>query len=102
MIEEKHSIEITIADRKYNFTVGSEDEEIFREALSVLSDQLESYRRKYSIKEDQDALAIAAFQFVVKFLKLQKNDVMTITKELQETNNQLDAYFEANMKENSR
>lgn len=99
MEEELHKIHIMIADRSYPFSVSPDDEEVMRLAVKKISERLDTYKNKYSISDNQDALAITVLQFVVQLIKERRSDQSgAIVKEIQFLNNQLDEYIKNNIK----
>lgn len=96
---ELHKIQITIADKNYPFSVNPDDEEVMRLAVKMISDRLGTYKNKYSISDNQDALAITVLQFVVQLIKERRNDQSgPVIQEIQFLNNQLDEYIKNNIK----
>lgn len=96
---ELQKIHITIADRSYPFSIDLKDEEIMRLAAKKISERLDNYKSRYSITDNQDALAITVLQFVVQLLREKKNDVSgSVLKEIQFLDNQLDEYLKNNIK----
>ncbi len=92
-------INITIADRSYPFSIDPDDEEVMRVAVKKISERLDSYKSRYSITDNQDALAITILQFVVQMVKERKTDVSgSVIKEIQFLDNQLDDYIKNNVK----
>ena len=74
MSDSKLSIKISIADRYYPLRIASEDEEMVRAAAQRINQRIEQFNVKYSGQDTQDALAMAALQFVLSLLKYEKDD----------------------------
>ncbi len=65
-------ISVTIADRPYRLTVGSEkEEEVFRKAAGMVEEKMGEYARNYAFRDKQDLLAMVNLQFAVEYLRLQ-------------------------------
>jgi cell division protein ZapA len=68
----KQTINIKIAERFYPLKIDrEEDEERIRKAGRLIDDRLFQYKQRYSDKDVQDFLAIAALQFAVKSIELE-------------------------------
>ena len=68
----KQTINIKIAERFYPLKIDKEeDEERIRKAGRLIDDKLFQYKQRYSDKDVQDFLAIAALQFAVKTIELE-------------------------------
>lgn len=97
-MEEKHRIQITIADRSYPFSVAPDQEEIMRLAVKRISERMDNYKKKFALRDNQDALAITALMFVAQMIKEKRTDTSgSLVKELQYLSDQLDEYFENNI-----
>jgi cell division protein ZapA len=68
----KQTINLNIAERYYPLKIDrEEDEERIRKAARLINDRLLQYQQRYSDKDVQDFLAIAALQFAVKTIELE-------------------------------
>ena len=78
---EKLNIKISIASRLYPMTINSVDEKSIRLSVLKIDRILKDLKDKYSVKDDQDLLAMCALQLCVK---LEKNNLFqkNISKEL--------------------
>ena len=65
-MDEKLSIRINIADRYYPLKIDRKDEEKIRKAARSINEKVLQYKQKYTDKDTQDYLAMAALQFVMK------------------------------------
>jgi cell division protein ZapA len=65
-MDEKLSIRINIADRYYPLKIDRNDEEKIRKAARTINEKVLQYKQKYTDKDTQDFLAMAALQFVIK------------------------------------
>ena len=65
-------IEIEIAERFYPFKIErEEDEKLIRRSGRLIEDFILLYRQRFSDKDVQDSLAMAAVKFAVESIKLQ-------------------------------
>ena len=69
------SIKIKIGNREYPMKVASEDEERIRKAGKSLHERVKSYREQFGIDDNQDLLAMVAFDCLVEKMKLEEKDV---------------------------
>ena len=67
-MNDKLSIKINIADRYYPLKIDRKDEEKIRKAARSINEKVLQYKQKYSDKDSQDFLAMAALQFVIKVI----------------------------------
>ena len=65
-MDERLSIRINIADRFYPLKIDRKDEEKIRKAARSINEKVLQYKQKYTDKDTQDFLAMAALQFVIK------------------------------------
>ena len=68
-MDDKLSIRINIADRYYPLKIDRKDEERIRKAARSINEKVLQYKQKYTDKDTQDFLAMAALQFVIKVLE---------------------------------
>jgi cell division protein ZapA len=71
-MKDKLSINIKIDNRGYPLLINREDEEKYRLAAKLINEMVIQYRSHYVDKDPQDILAMAAFQYVLKYLDKQK------------------------------
>ncbi|GAJ21014.1 unnamed protein product, partial [marine sediment metagenome] len=65
-MDEKLSIRVNVADRYYPLKIDRRDEEKIRRAAKMINEKVLKYKQKYSDKDVQDFLAMAALQYVIK------------------------------------
>ncbi|HNR43013.1 MAG TPA: cell division protein ZapA [Bacteroidales bacterium] len=65
-MDDKLSIRVNVADRYYPLKVERENEEKIRKAARMINEKVLQYRQRYSDKDIQDFLAMAALQYVIK------------------------------------
>lgn len=93
-MEEKLSIKVNVADRYYPLKIDRRDEEKIRKAARMINEKVLQYKQRYTDKDVQDFLAMAALQFVIKVIDSdnQLND-STLIEELKELNAELNEYI---------
>lgn len=65
-MDDKLSIRVNVADRYYPLKVERDDEEKIRKAARMINEKVLQYKQRYTDKDVQDFLAMAALQFVIK------------------------------------
>jgi len=65
-MDDKLSIRVNVADRYYPLKVERDDEEKIRRAARLINEKVLQYKQRYTDKDVQDFLAMAALQFVIK------------------------------------
>jgi cell division protein ZapA (FtsZ GTPase activity inhibitor) len=85
-MDDKLSIRVNVADRYYPLKVEREDEEKIRRAARLINEKVLQYKQRYTDKDVQDFLAMAALQFVIKLTeeeaKQSNDDLPEALKEL--------------------
>ena len=71
---EKLNIKISLANRLYPMNINSSEEKIIRLSASKIDKILKSLKEKYSVKDDQDLLAMCALQLCVKLEKQSEDE----------------------------
>jgi cell division protein ZapA len=89
------TINLNIAERFYPLKIDrEEEEERIRKAAKLINDRLLQYKQRYSDKDVQDFLAIAALQFAVKSIELEtKADSKDQTDKLKQLDGQLERFL---------
>ncbi len=72
-MDEKLSIKVNVADRFYPLKIDGTDEEKIRKAARLINEKVLQYKQRYTDKDTQDFLAMAALQFVTKMIELEQN-----------------------------
>lgn len=62
-------------DRIYPMKVQPEDETFVRTASNILTERIRGYQKKLGIQDQQDLLAMVAFDCLVTYLKMQEADI---------------------------
>ena len=73
-MDDKFSIRVNVADRYYPLKIERQDEEKIRRAARMINEKVLQYKQRYTDKDVQDFLAMAALQFVIKVIDNEKND----------------------------
>ena len=85
-MDDKLSIRVNIADRYYPLKVERENEEKIRKAARMINEKILQYKQRYTDKDVQDFLAMAALQYVIKLTeeeeKLENDYIPDAIKEL--------------------
>jgi cell division protein ZapA len=93
-MEEKLSIKVNVADRYYPLKIDRRDEEKIRRAARMINEKVLQYKQRYTDKDVQDFLAMAALQFVIKVIDSDNQLIdSTLIEELQELNAELDEFI---------
>jgi len=90
-MDEQLSIKVQIAERFYPLKIKRNDEEKIRKAAKLINDKVLQYKQRYTDKDAQDFMAMAALQFVISLLDCeQQQNVVSLEKELGELSGELD------------
>ena len=85
-MDDKLSIRVNVADRYYPLKVERENEERIRKAARMINEKVLQYKQRYTDKDVQDFLAMAALQYVIKLTeeeeKLENNYIPDAINEL--------------------
>ncbi|HNV82089.1 MAG: cell division protein ZapA [Tenuifilaceae bacterium] len=94
-MEDKFSIRVNVADRFYPLKIERSDEEKIRKAAKLINEKVLQYKQRYTDKDLQDFLAMAALQFVIKMLESENRfEVSPLVDEISELNDWLGDYLE--------
>ena len=85
-MDDKLALRVFVADRYYPIKVERENEEKIRKAARMINEKVLQYKQRYSDKDVQDFLAMAALQYVIKLTeeeeKLEKDYLPDALREL--------------------
>lgn len=70
---EELSIRVNIGDRFYPLKIDAAEEETVRRAAKLINEKSDFYRQNFPVKDKQDAIALAALEFVTDLLHAQAN-----------------------------
>jgi len=81
---EKLNIKVSLANRLYPMNVDVSEEKVIRISTSKIEKMLKSFKEKYSVRDDQDLLAMCALQLCVKIEKIESGKLGTNKKIIQD------------------
>jgi cell division protein ZapA len=91
MMDDQLSIKVQIAERFYPLKIQRRDEEKIRKAARLINDKVLQYKQRYTDKDSQDFMAMAALQFVINLLDCeQQQNVVSLEEELGILSGELD------------
>jgi cell division protein ZapA len=91
MTEDMLSIKVQISERFYPLKIKRQDEEKIRQAARLINDKVLQYKQRYTDKDTQDFMAMAALQFVIKLIDCeQQQNVVSLEEELGSLSSELD------------
>ncbi len=91
MTEDMLSIKVQIAERFYPLKIKRQDEEKIRKAARSINDKVLQYKQRYTDKDTQDFMAMAALQFVINLIDCeQQQNVVSLEEELNNLSSELD------------
>ena len=94
-MEEKLSINVKIADKKYPLKIDRAEEEKIRKAAKMINDSLFLYKQKYGEKDLQDYLSMVVLQYATKALELDsKKDNINFFHNIKDITHDLQEYIE--------
>jgi cell division protein ZapA len=91
MTEDMLSIKVQIAERFYPLKIKRQDEENIRKAARLINNKILKYKQRYTDKDTQDFMAMAALQFVINLIDCeQQQNVVSLEEELGSLSSELD------------
>ena len=91
MMDDMLSIKVQIAERFYPLKIKRQDEEKIRKASKLINDKVLQYKQRYTDKDTQDFMAMAALQFVINLIDCeQQQNVVSLEEELGNLSSELD------------
>lgn len=85
------SIKVQIAERFYPLKIKRQDEEKIRRAARLINEKVLQYKQRYTDKDTQDFMAMAALQFVISLIDCeQQQNVVSLEEELNSLSSELD------------
>ncbi len=101
-MDDKLSIRVNVAERFYPLKITRTDEEKIRKAARLINEKVLQYKQRYTDKDLQDFLAMAALQFVIRLIECEdKTDVVPIREQLKDLDQELGEYIHNKKKSNS-
>ena len=96
-MEDKLSIRVNVADRYYPLKIDRIDEEKIRKAAKMINEKVLQYKQRYTDKDIQDFLAMAALQYVIKVLEGDSSsEASPVLEELKDLDNELNEFLKEN------
>ena len=93
-MDDKLTIRVNVADRYYPLRIVRKDEEKIRQAAKRINEKILLYKQKYSDKDIQDFLAMAALQYVVKVIDSEDQvDLIPVLEEMKVLDNEMTEYL---------
>lgn len=93
-MEDKLSIRVNVADRYYPLKIDRDNEERIRKAARLINEKVFQYKQRYADKDNQDFLAMAALQFVLRLMDLENRvQDLSVWQELEKLDKELDDYL---------
>jgi cell division protein ZapA (FtsZ GTPase activity inhibitor) len=93
-MEDKLSIKVNLVDRYYPLKIERKDEERIRKAAKLINERVLQYKQRYTDKDTQDFMAMAALQFVIKNLEMEEQvNLQPFIDGLKEINSELEEYL---------
>jgi len=93
-MEDKLTITINIAEKRYPLKIERREEEKIRKAAKMINDTLTQYKQKYGEKDIKDYLSMVALQFATKSVELdQSSSNNKIQQEIENITQNLDEYI---------
>ncbi|HAF28042.1 MAG TPA: cell division protein ZapA [Bacteroidales bacterium] len=93
-MEDKLSIRVNVADRYYPLKIDRKDEEKIRKAAKMINEKVLQYKQRYTDKDIQDFLAMAALQYVIKVIEFDSNlEISPALEELKDLDNELNEFL---------
>jgi len=91
IMEDQLSIKVQIAERFYPLKIKRQDEEKIRKAAGLINNKVLRYKQRYTDKDTQDFMAMAALQFVINLLDCeQQQNFVSLEEELEVLSSELD------------
>ncbi|MBN2347212.1 MAG: cell division protein ZapA [Bacteroidales bacterium] len=93
-MDDKLSIKVQVADRYYPLKIERRDEEKIRKAAKLINEKVLQYKQRYTDKDSQDFLAMAAMQFVTRLMECEENhDLSPLLENVKEISEELSEYL---------
>jgi len=90
------SIKLTIANRVYPLSIARKDEELVRKAAKMIEENIREYEQNYSVRDQQDLLAMTTLQFANQVVKNEGKtveDINSLEEKLTDLDNQVSDYL---------
>ena len=99
MEKAESSIKVTIANRVYPLKVkGKEEEETILRSARLINGKLKEYEERFSVRDQQDLIAMFALQYVTESLRKEEED-QTHSRDFSDRLTQLDQLLTDHLRE---
>lgn len=87
MAQEKFTIQLTIANKKYPITVNPQNEEVYRKAAKLIQQKMDRYTSSFYAEDKQDYYAMVMLDLAVSLVSEQNIDdkLQTLVEKLDST-----------------
>ncbi|QZT36862.1 cell division protein ZapA [Halosquirtibacter xylanolyticus] len=93
-MEDKLSISVNIAERRFPLRIERSEEEKIRMATKLINEKVLQYKQRFG-KDDFDSLAMTSLQYVVEMLLLKdQQDLSPFVEKIEDLNDQLESFFD--------
>ncbi|MDC1105530.1 cell division protein ZapA [Prolixibacteraceae bacterium] len=93
-MEDKLSISINIAERRFPLKIDRSEEEKIRMATKLINEKVLQYKQRFG-KDDFDSLAMTSLQYVVEMLIMKdQQDLSPFVEKIEDINDQLESFFD--------
>lgn len=90
-MNDEFTIRLNVGGIACRLTINRQDEQIYRDAASLVNGKISQYRERYAKADLINLLAITALHHTVELLDaVQRNDVEPVIKTLEKVNKKLD------------
>lgn len=69
---DKLLITVQVADREYRMHIEKDEEELVRQAVKTINENIKTYAENYEFKDKQDLLAMVVLQNTIKAMGLEE------------------------------
>ncbi len=93
-MDDKLSINISLADRTYPLKIDRAEEEKIRKAASFINQKLAQYKLRYRGKDSQDLLAMVVLQYATTNIEQEKKlSYSLLNQSIKDINSELETYL---------
>ena len=94
-MDDKLSINISLADRTYPLKIDRAEEEKIRKAASLINQKLAQYKLRYRGKDSQDLLAMVVLQYATTNIEQEKKlSYSPLNQSIKDINSELETYLD--------
>lgn len=94
MSENNFRINIKIDGRNYPLSIDREDEERYRRAAKIVNETINEFRKRFQNNDQQDIMAMTAFQAALNFTKLEhRQDYTQFIDDIKDINDDISDFL---------